>query len=219
MDQKEQKPLKIFEKRRKKQGLKGSSSENVLTLGSQPMEPVTKENRSINYDPIVHKYIGEPRTTTDLQRRAKKERTGYVTIAGGRKDLAEDMRTCDALQSTMQGYVEYEHQKVDPVQTWLVDEQQAATGGLRTFPAQKGVSPLTRRLVQAHPNSRVRDWHVNDQQRAAKLKQITDVFLLFFETLGQFLFNVFISGSTFSSLSTTFGQFPLMVFISGSTFS
>jgi len=157
------------------QMLKLRASENVLLLGSQPMEPVTKENRSINYNPIVHKYIGEPRTTTDLQRRAKKERTGYVTIAGGRKDLAEDMRSCDALQSTMQGYVEYEHQKVDPVQKWLVDEQQAATGGLRTFPAQKGVSPLTRRLVQAHPNSRVRDWHVNDQQRAAKLKQITDV--------------------------------------------
>jgi hypothetical protein len=151
------------------------ASDNLLLLGFQPLEPVVKENRSINYNPIVHKYIGEPRMKTDLQKRAKKERTGYVTIAGGRKDLAENMKSADALQSTMRGYIEYEHQKVDPVTTWLHDEQTEATGGLRTFPAQKGVSPLTRRLVQAHPDSRVKDWHVNDSQRAAKMEQIKDV--------------------------------------------
>jgi hypothetical protein len=155
-----------------KQGLLLRASQDLLLLGSQPLDPVTKENRSINYNPILHKYIGKPRTQTDLQKRAKKERTGYVTIAGGRKDLSEDMRTCEALQTTMKGYVEYEHQKVDPVRHWLHDEQTAATGGLRTFPAQKGVSPLTRRLVQSHKQAKVADWHVNDQQRQQKLGEL-----------------------------------------------
>ena len=156
-----------------KQGLLLRASQDPLLLGSLPLDPVTKENRSINYNPIVHQYVGEPRMNTAMQKRAKKHRTGYVTIAGGRKDLAENMKGCDALSSTMRGYVEYEHQKVDPVQHWLHDEQTAATGGLRVFPAQKGVSPLTRRLVQSHKNTKVSDWHVNQQQRQMKLNQLT----------------------------------------------
>lgn len=155
--------------------IKIRASTNPLLLGSMDLDPIVQENRSINYNPIVHKYIGDPRMNTDLQRRAKKERTGYVTIAGGRKDLREDMKSCDALSSSMRGYVEYEHQKVDPVQNWLHDEQMDATGGLRTFPAQKGVSPLTRRLVQSHTRGGggVKDWHVNSWQRATKLQDLT----------------------------------------------
>ena len=36
----------------------------------------------------------------------------------------------------------------DPVHIWLKDEQMEAVGGLRTFPTQKGVSPLGR-LIRA----------------------------------------------------------------------
>ena len=98
-----------------------------------------------------------------------------MTIAGGRKDLAENMKDCPALQSTMQHYVRYDYQKVDPVQHWLHDEQVDAHGGLRCFPAQKGVSPLTRRLVQSHTGAgtQVKDWHVSDKQRQRKIEELT----------------------------------------------
>ena len=72
-----------------------------------------------------------------------------MTIAGGRKDLDENMKKSDALKSTMQHYVRYDFQRVNPVEKWLHDEQTEASGGLRTYPAQKGVSPLTRRLSSA----------------------------------------------------------------------
>jgi hypothetical protein len=111
---------------------------------------------------------------TALQRRAMKERTGYVTVAGGRKDLAEEARSFDAMNSTMQHYVKYDYQKVDPVENWLHDEQTSASGGLRTFPAQKGVSPLTRRLVQCHDTNSVKKWHVNQQQRQRKIEELTE---------------------------------------------
>ena len=111
---------------------------------------------------------------TALQRRAMKERTGYVTVAGGRKDLAEEARGFDAMNSTMQHYVKYDYQKVDPVENWLHDEQTSASGGLRTFPAQKGVSPLTRRLVQCHDTNDVKKWHINQEQRQRKIEELTE---------------------------------------------
>ena len=103
-----------------------------------------------------------------------KERTGYVTIAGGRKDLDKNMKNCDALSSTMQHYVNYDYQRINPVESWLHDEQTAASGGLRTFPAQKGVSPLTRRLVQCHKDAKVKNWHVNEKQRQRKIEDLTE---------------------------------------------
>ena len=43
------------------------------------------------------------------------------------------MKNCDAMQSTVQHYIKYDYQKVDPVQTWLHDGQADASGGLKHF--------------------------------------------------------------------------------------
>ncbi len=144
-----------------------AATANPLTLGSEGMDYPKRVQRSINYDPINHAYKGDPRDHTALQRRAMKERTGYVTVAGGRKDLSVEAKEFPALNSTMQRYVEYDFAKVNPVQKWLKDEQTDASGGLRCFPAQKGISPLTRRLVQCH-KAKVGDWHVSNTERDKK---------------------------------------------------
>ena len=153
---------------------KDAQSSNVLELGMMPNPPGPKKVlQSLNYNPIRHEYNGPPILNTAMQRRAAKERTGYVTIAGGRKDLAPEARKTEALADHIGPYIDGRYIRADPVHIWLKDEQMEAVGGLRTFPTQKGVSPLTRRLIQAD-RVRLTDSQVTNEQKEARSKALTN---------------------------------------------
>jgi hypothetical protein len=118
---------------------------NVLLLGF--LDP-KKKNPDLNttdlgYNPLLHKYRAQPPKHTALQRRTTRERTGYVSVAGGKKAKSE----FGDKPSAMKMHMENGYSNVPP-EIYLEDENACLNNKLRNVPTKHGNGEEIKKLLE-----------------------------------------------------------------------
>lgn len=118
---------------------------NILLLGFEPCEqPKPSSNTTdLGYNPLNHEYRADAPNKTALQKRAMRERTGYVSVAGGKKGKSE----FGDRPSAMKAHVENDYSRI-PATTRLEDENACLNNSLRCVPTKHGHGEETKELMQ-----------------------------------------------------------------------